>query len=168
MTASSLSQDRHERSRFLACGFARGRDRAGLGVHVRITVRRRADRDPGRFTERSNGDTDAVHTAAGGTTVVPVASSARGQFAPRVAWRDGDLVVLWLEDGIVRDVRDVDLGLIYGIGFPPFKGGLLFWADTVGAKQILQWLQPLEPLGERMKPTKMLLELAASGGKFYG
>ena len=73
-----------------------------------------------------------------------------------------------LEDGIVRDVRDVDLGLIYGIGFPPFKGGLLFWADTVGAKQILQWLQPLEPLGERMKPTKMLLELAASGGKFYG
>jgi len=27
----------------------------------------------------------------------------------------------------VRDPRDVDLGLIYGIGFPPFKGGLLFW-----------------------------------------
>ena len=33
----------------------------------------------------------------------------------------------------VRDARDVDLGLIYGIGFPPFKGGLLFWADTIGA-----------------------------------
>ena len=40
-----------------------------------------------------------------------------------------------LEDKIVRDVRDVDLGLIFGIGFPPFKGGLLFWADTLGAGQ---------------------------------
>jgi 3-hydroxyacyl-CoA dehydrogenase/enoyl-CoA hydratase/carnithine racemase len=72
-----------------------------------------------------------------------------------------------LEDKIVRDVRDVDLGLIYGIGFPPFKGGLFFWADTVGAKQILEWLKPLEPLGERMKPTKTLREMAASGRKFY-
>ena len=32
-----------------------------------------------------------------------------------------------------RDVRDVDLALIFGIGFPPFKGGLFFWADQVGA-----------------------------------
>jgi hypothetical protein len=38
-----------------------------------------------------------------------------------------------LEDGLVRDVRDVDLALIFGIGFPPFRGGLLFWADTLGA-----------------------------------
>jgi 3-hydroxyacyl-CoA dehydrogenase/enoyl-CoA hydratase/3-hydroxybutyryl-CoA epimerase/3-hydroxyacyl-CoA dehydrogenase/enoyl-CoA hydratase/3-hydroxybutyryl-CoA epimerase/enoyl-CoA isomerase len=73
-----------------------------------------------------------------------------------------------VEDKIVRDPRDVDLGLIYGIGFPPFKGGLLFWADTVGAKQIIQWLKPLEPLGERMKPTATLREMAERGGKFYG
>ncbi len=73
-----------------------------------------------------------------------------------------------LEDKIVRDPRDIDLGLIYGIGFPPFKGGLLFWADTVGAKQILEWLKPLEPLGERMKPTATIRAMAATGGKFYG
>ncbi|HTN74142.1 MAG TPA: 3-hydroxyacyl-CoA dehydrogenase NAD-binding domain-containing protein, partial [Pirellulaceae bacterium] len=36
-----------------------------------------------------------------------------------------------LDDKIVRDPRDIDLGLIFGLGFPPFKGGLLFWADTV-------------------------------------
>ncbi len=73
-----------------------------------------------------------------------------------------------LEDRIVRDPRDVDLGLIYGIGFPPFKGGLLFWADTVGAKQIVEWLKPLEPLGERMKPTATIRKMAERGGKFYG
>ncbi len=42
-----------------------------------------------------------------------------------------------LEDKIVRDVRDVDLGLIFGLGFPPFRGGLLFWADTLGAAKIV-------------------------------
>jgi 3-hydroxyacyl-CoA dehydrogenase/enoyl-CoA hydratase/carnithine racemase len=72
-----------------------------------------------------------------------------------------------LEDNIVADVRDVDLALIYGIGFPPFKGGLFFWADTLGAKGIVEKLKQYEPLGERFKPTKWLLERAASGKKFY-
>ncbi|MGE3405614.1 MAG: 3-hydroxyacyl-CoA dehydrogenase NAD-binding domain-containing protein [Pirellulales bacterium] len=73
-----------------------------------------------------------------------------------------------LEEKKVRDPRDVDLGLIYGIGFPPFKGGLLFWADQLGAKKILEMLKPWEHLGARFKPTEMLLEMAESGKRFYG
>jgi 3-hydroxyacyl-CoA dehydrogenase/enoyl-CoA hydratase/3-hydroxybutyryl-CoA epimerase/3-hydroxyacyl-CoA dehydrogenase/enoyl-CoA hydratase/3-hydroxybutyryl-CoA epimerase/enoyl-CoA isomerase len=72
-----------------------------------------------------------------------------------------------LQEKIVRDPRDVDLGLIFGLGFPPFRGGLLFWADTLGAAKIVEMLKPLEPLGERFKPTPLLLEMAAKGGKFY-
>ncbi|MDA1049803.1 MAG: 3-hydroxyacyl-CoA dehydrogenase NAD-binding domain-containing protein [Planctomycetota bacterium] len=72
-----------------------------------------------------------------------------------------------LEDGIVRDPRDIDLGLIFGIGFPPFKGGLMFWADTLGAAAIVEMLKPFESLGNRMAPTNLLLEMAASGAKFY-
>jgi 3-hydroxyacyl-CoA dehydrogenase len=72
-----------------------------------------------------------------------------------------------LDDKIVRDVRDVDLGLIFGLGFPPFKGGLLFWADTLGAAKILEMLKPLQPLGDRWKPTPMLEEMARTGKKFY-
>ncbi|HRX78294.1 MAG TPA: 3-hydroxyacyl-CoA dehydrogenase NAD-binding domain-containing protein [Pirellulaceae bacterium] len=72
-----------------------------------------------------------------------------------------------LEDGIVRDSRDIDLGLIFGLGFPPFKGGLMFWADTLGAATIVEMLKPFESLGNRMAPTKLLLEMAASGAKFY-
>lgn len=72
-----------------------------------------------------------------------------------------------LEEKVVRDPRDVDLGLIFGTGFPPFKGGLLYWADTMGAAKIIELLKPLEALGERAQPTPMLLELAKSGKGFY-
>lgn len=72
-----------------------------------------------------------------------------------------------LEDGLVRDVRDVDLALIFGIGFPPFKGGLFFWADTIGAPQIIERLQPYRVLGERYQPTAMLTEVARSNSRFY-
>jgi 3-hydroxyacyl-CoA dehydrogenase/enoyl-CoA hydratase/3-hydroxybutyryl-CoA epimerase/3-hydroxyacyl-CoA dehydrogenase/enoyl-CoA hydratase/3-hydroxybutyryl-CoA epimerase/enoyl-CoA isomerase len=72
-----------------------------------------------------------------------------------------------IDDGIVTDVRDVDLGLILGIGFPPFKGGLFFWADTVGAAKIVEKLNQYAALGKRYEPTEMLAKLAARGGKFY-
>jgi 3-hydroxyacyl-CoA dehydrogenase/enoyl-CoA hydratase/3-hydroxybutyryl-CoA epimerase/3-hydroxyacyl-CoA dehydrogenase/enoyl-CoA hydratase/3-hydroxybutyryl-CoA epimerase/enoyl-CoA isomerase len=74
---------------------------------------------------------------------------------------------LALEDRLVRDVRDVDLALIYGIGFPPFRGGLFFWADQVGAGKIVEKLKQYAPLGKRYEPTAMLTKLAASNSKFY-
>ena len=73
-----------------------------------------------------------------------------------------------LEEGKVRDPRDVDLGLIFGIGFPPFKGGLLFWADTIGAAKLVEMLKPYESLGARYQPTPMLLEMAKDKRAFYG
>lgn len=72
-----------------------------------------------------------------------------------------------LEERLVRDVRDVDLGLIFGLGFPPFKGGLLFWADTLGPAKIVEMLKPLEKYGERFRPTALLLEMAKTGKKFH-
>ena len=72
-----------------------------------------------------------------------------------------------LEEHVARDARDIDLGLIYGLGFPASKGGLLYWADTVGAKQLLAMLVPLESTGIRMQPTPLLRKMAETGGKFY-
>lgn len=72
-----------------------------------------------------------------------------------------------LEEQLVRDVRDVDLGLIFGIGFPAFRGGLLFWADQVGVAELLRWLEPFASLGERMQPTQLLLDMARRGATFY-
>ncbi len=72
-----------------------------------------------------------------------------------------------LDEGIVRDPRDVDLGLIFGIGFPPFKGGLLHWADMLGAAAVARSLAPLADVGSRFEVTPMLAEMAAAGGTFY-
>ncbi len=72
-----------------------------------------------------------------------------------------------LEAGVVRDVRDVDLGMIYGLGFPADRGGLLFWADCLGAAQIVERLEPYAPSGSRFQPTELLLEMAREGRRFY-
>ncbi len=72
-----------------------------------------------------------------------------------------------LEEQIVRDPRDIDLGIIYGIGFPAFRGGILFWADTMGFENILKLLEKFRPLGKRMEPTPLLVEMAKSGRRFY-
>jgi 3-hydroxyacyl-CoA dehydrogenase/enoyl-CoA hydratase/3-hydroxybutyryl-CoA epimerase/3-hydroxyacyl-CoA dehydrogenase/enoyl-CoA hydratase/3-hydroxybutyryl-CoA epimerase/enoyl-CoA isomerase len=72
-----------------------------------------------------------------------------------------------LQDKIVRNVRDVDLGLIFGLGFPPFKGGLLHWADTLGAAKIIELLKPFADMGVRMQPTPLLEQMAAYNQKFY-
>lgn len=48
--------------------------------------------------------------------------------------------ILALEEGVVSTVRDLDLGLIYGIGFPAFRGGLLRWVSHVGEREILDRL----------------------------
>ena len=72
-----------------------------------------------------------------------------------------------IEDKLIRDVRDIDLGLIFGIGFPPFRGGLLFWADTVGAPAIMEQLEELEYLGARAEPTRLLKRLAEQNETFY-
>jgi len=72
-----------------------------------------------------------------------------------------------LEAGIVRDVRDVDLGLIFGLGFPPFKGGLLHWADTLGAEEIISRLAQLPGMATRSEPTTLLKSMAEQGQRFY-
>lgn len=72
-----------------------------------------------------------------------------------------------LEEGIVREPADVDMGLILGIGFPPFRGGILRWADALGADEILRRLEPLQALGKRFEPTETIAKMAKTGEKFY-
>jgi len=73
-----------------------------------------------------------------------------------------------LMEGIVRDPGDVDMGLILGIGFPPFRGGLLRWADSLGLGKVLEKLKQYEKLGLRFQPTEQIKRLASEGKGFYG
>jgi 3-hydroxyacyl-CoA dehydrogenase/enoyl-CoA hydratase/3-hydroxybutyryl-CoA epimerase/3-hydroxyacyl-CoA dehydrogenase/enoyl-CoA hydratase/3-hydroxybutyryl-CoA epimerase/enoyl-CoA isomerase len=72
-----------------------------------------------------------------------------------------------LAEGIVREPGDVDMGLILGIGFPPFRGGILRWADNLGLPRVLEKLAKYDRLGPRFQPTEVLRKLAAAGKGFY-
>jgi 3-hydroxyacyl-CoA dehydrogenase/enoyl-CoA hydratase/3-hydroxybutyryl-CoA epimerase/enoyl-CoA isomerase len=75
---------------------------------------------------------------------------------------------LVLTEGIVREPADVDMGLILGLGFPAFRGGLLRWADTIGLDKIMVTLAKYEHLGPRFWPTEQMRRLAAEKKGFFG
>ena len=73
-----------------------------------------------------------------------------------------------LEDRIVDSAAKLDLAMIFGTGFPPFRGGLLQYADDLGADRIVNRLQDLaERLGARFAPAPLLVEMAAARRTFH-
>jgi len=74
-----------------------------------------------------------------------------------------------LEDGIVENAEDVDLAMIMGTGFPPFRGGLLRFADTLHPRGIVDRIRELEAdHGARFSPSPLLVELSERDETFYG
>jgi 3-hydroxyacyl-CoA dehydrogenase/enoyl-CoA hydratase/3-hydroxybutyryl-CoA epimerase len=72
-------------------------------------------------------------------------------------------------EGIVRSARDGDIGAIFGLGFPPFRGGPFHYVDAVGADRVVHRLQALHTeLGARFTPAPVLVEMATTGASFYG
>jgi 3-hydroxyacyl-CoA dehydrogenase/enoyl-CoA hydratase/3-hydroxybutyryl-CoA epimerase len=73
-----------------------------------------------------------------------------------------------MEEGIVRESADVDIGVIFGFGFPPFRGGLLREADRVGLPEVVARLEAYERRhGERFAPAGLLRGMAERGESFY-
>ncbi len=75
---------------------------------------------------------------------------------------------LMIEEGICDRHQDMDLALIYGLGFPPYRGGILRYADKWGLKNVYQKLVELEKqYGPRFRPADLVKEMAESGKTFY-
>lgn len=73
-----------------------------------------------------------------------------------------------IEDRIVQDANAVDLAMIMGTGFPPFRGGLLKYADSLGSQYVAQELELYaSKSGPRLKPTQPLQNLAKTNRKFH-
>lgn len=73
-----------------------------------------------------------------------------------------------LEESVLRSAEDGDLGAVLGLGFPPFRGGPFHWVDSEGAAAIVERLRGFaERHGRRFEPCALLVEMAASGGRFY-
>ena len=73
-----------------------------------------------------------------------------------------------LDEEIVRNARDGDIGAIFGIGFPPFLGGPFQYMDKIGAATVVSKLTQWQAeFGERFAPCDALVKMAEQGGKYY-
>ena len=74
-----------------------------------------------------------------------------------------------VEDHVIVDPREADVGSILGFGFAPFTGGTLSYIDFMGTKKFVELCHKLEKkYGSRFTPPKLLEEMAANGETFYG
>ncbi|MCK4782250.1 MAG: enoyl-CoA hydratase/isomerase family protein [Desulfobacteraceae bacterium] len=73
-----------------------------------------------------------------------------------------------IQERICDRPQDMDLAMIYGTGFPPYRGGILRYADAWGIRNVYEYLVKQEAeLGVRFKPATLLKEMAESGDTFY-
>ena len=75
---------------------------------------------------------------------------------------------LCLEEGILRSPRDGDIGAVFGLGFPPFRGGPFRYIDTIGADVIVNRLEDLHSrFPNRFSPARLLVEHARAQRRFH-
>ena len=73
-----------------------------------------------------------------------------------------------IEEGVVTDVREADVGSILGFGFAPFTGGTISYIDGMGAKAFVDLCNGLaKKYGDRFKPCELLRDMAKTGDSFY-
>ncbi len=74
-----------------------------------------------------------------------------------------------VEEGVITDVREADVGSILGFGFAPFSGGTLSYIDMMGSKPFVELCRRLEKKhGARFKPSRLLKDMAGKAETFYG
>lgn len=73
-----------------------------------------------------------------------------------------------LQEGIVETAAEADMALVYGTGFPPFRGGVFRWIDSIGAKNFCDLITRFSNLGPLYQAPEKLQALAANNQNFYG
>jgi len=100
--------------------------------------------------------------------VVAAGKSSEQDIAKRCVYVMLNEAVRCLDEGIVRNARDGDIGAIFGIGFPPFLGGPFRYLDKVGAVNVVNQLNKwTAEHGERFKPCDALVKMAEQGSTCY-
>ena len=72
-----------------------------------------------------------------------------------------------VEEGIVGTPAEADLALLYGVGFPPFRGGIFRWMDTVGLAHLAEASEKFGHLGKAYELTDAMKEMLANGATYY-
>ncbi len=73
-----------------------------------------------------------------------------------------------ISEGVSKDAGQMDISMIYGLGFPPHRGGIFSYADSLGIKRVVEILSGLEAeKGPRFRPSELLKKIADKGRSFY-
>ncbi len=101
-------------------------------------------------------------------SVNPVGKISANEIAKRCTYMMLNEAARCVDEGVVRNARDGDVGAIFGIGFPPFLGGPLRYIDKVGAELLVEQLtQWAKQYGERYTPCDALVTMAKNGARYY-
>ncbi|MCL4864898.1 MAG: enoyl-CoA hydratase/isomerase family protein, partial [Gemmatimonadales bacterium] len=127
---------------------------------------RKAGKGLYRYVDGKKTAADPGAYAVAGIT--PLAQVDEDDARDRLVYSMLNEAAMAMGEGVVRQPRDGDIGAIFGIGYPPFRGGPLRTIDTLGAQAVVDKLRVLEQRhGFRFAPAEVLVERAASGGRYY-
>jgi 3-hydroxyacyl-CoA dehydrogenase/enoyl-CoA hydratase/3-hydroxybutyryl-CoA epimerase len=98
----------------------------------------------------------------------PLATVDRRQVEQRLVYIMLNEAALAVAEGVVRSPRDGDIGAVFGIGYPAYRGGPLRFIDSLGAASVVQTLEALAAeVGPRFTPAPSLVAMAGSGARFH-
>ncbi len=120
-----------------------------------------------KLTRRKSKRVDeSVYTALGVTPKPGAVPAAEIQM--RCALQMVNEALYCLGEGVLKSPRDGDIGAIFGLGFPPFRGGPFRFVDAAGAKDILARVRAYQDrFGARWTPAPLLVDLAKENRKLY-
>jgi 3-hydroxyacyl-CoA dehydrogenase/enoyl-CoA hydratase/3-hydroxybutyryl-CoA epimerase len=143
---------------------------APSGLLDRLVADGRLGRKSGRGLFRyKNGKKQGVdETAYKIVGVEPLAGADAEAVRRRMVYAMLNESARAMAEDVVRSPRDGDIGAIFGIGFPPFRGGPLRMIDSLGAAAVVRTLEDLvRDYGERFTPAEPLVEMARREVSYY-
>lgn len=164
--------DRMQPARSIQAVVAAGRygRKSNKGFYTYDKEGKKGDVDPSVYAIfLSPGNIPAVQTIASADNEAPArAEMPSVQIQQRTVLAMLNEAVRCLSDGIIRSPRDGDVGAVFGIGFPPFRGGPFRYMDTLGVKIVVQRLEDLNArFPGRFEPADLLLDMARQNQSFY-
>jgi 3-hydroxyacyl-CoA dehydrogenase len=123
--------------------------------------------EKGDRTPHPDPEVAAIIKSVGAELGVPQKTFSDTEILQRLLFASVNEACRILEEGKAYRASDVDVMWLHGFGFPRYRGGLMYWADAIGVRnvynQIASWHQQY---GERWAPSRLLRELAESNTPF--